>query len=252
MGRIDQVISAEIPSKDTDPELYEIVTKNMVHGPCGDINLKSLCMLKNDHGELTCSKRFPKAFIEETLVNEDGYPQYKRMHNMDPSCRYSIPNPSRRGSSHFEIDNGWIVTYNPYLCKKFKALINVECCQGVQAIKYINKCVYKGSDRTTLKLSDSNNEIERYLQGRYIDPTEAFARIFEYKTHEEDPTVTSLALHLKYKQPIYFPEDTTQFEIQELLNNSRTMLTGYIEYNNKKRKPDEPKSLYQGFPRHYV
>jgi hypothetical protein len=30
------------------------------------------------------------------------------------------------------------------------------------------------------------------------------------------------------------------------------MLTGYFEYNNKKRKPDEPKSLYQDFPRHYV
>jgi hypothetical protein len=139
--RIDQVVSAELPSKDTDPELYEIVTKNMVHGPCGDINPKSPCMVKNDRGELTCSKRFPKAFIEETLVNEDGYPQYKRTRNMDSSCRYSIPNPSRCGSSRFEIDNRWIVPYNPYLSKKFKTHINVECCQGVQAIKYINKYV---------------------------------------------------------------------------------------------------------------
>jgi hypothetical protein len=53
----------------------------------------------------------------------------------------------------------------------------------------------------------------------YIGSTEAFARILEYKTHK-DPTVISLALHLKYKQPIYFPEDVTSAEIQELLDNN--------------------------------
>ncbi|CEP10123.1 hypothetical protein, partial, partial [Parasitella parasitica] len=39
--KIYQVISAEIPSRENDPELLEIVTKNMVHGPCGDINPNS-------------------------------------------------------------------------------------------------------------------------------------------------------------------------------------------------------------------
>ena len=32
--QINEVISAEIPSKAQDPELYEIVTTSMVHGPC--------------------------------------------------------------------------------------------------------------------------------------------------------------------------------------------------------------------------
>ncbi|OBZ80812.1 ATP-dependent DNA helicase pif1, partial [Choanephora cucurbitarum] len=49
--------------------------------------------------------------------------------------------------------------------------------------------------------------------GRYIGPTEAFARLFEYKMHEEDPTVASLAFHLPNEQPVYFPEDANTPEI---------------------------------------
>ena len=35
---IDDVICAEIPDPTVDPELHQIVTCNMVHGPCGSIN----------------------------------------------------------------------------------------------------------------------------------------------------------------------------------------------------------------------
>ncbi|OBZ80576.1 hypothetical protein A0J61_11375, partial [Choanephora cucurbitarum] len=152
---IDRIISAEIPLKESDPELCEIVTKNMVHGPCGNLNPKSPCMVKDANGNLKCSKRFPKTFTEQTVISDDG-------------------------NGSIVIDDKWIVPYNPYLSKKFKAHINVECCQSIKAIKYINKYVYKGFDRTTLKLklSDTENEIERHLQGRYIGPMEAFARIF--------------------------------------------------------------------------
>ena len=38
---IDKAISAEFPCPQTDPELHAIVTKNMVHGPCGVINRNS-------------------------------------------------------------------------------------------------------------------------------------------------------------------------------------------------------------------
>lgn len=65
---VDRVISAEIPDKDMDQELYGIITRNNVHGPCGkcssrcpshchDHNEKSPCM---NNGQ--CKKRFPKPF----------------------------------------------------------------------------------------------------------------------------------------------------------------------------------------------
>ena len=37
-------------------------------------------------------------------------------------------------------------------------------------------------------------------------PTEAVWRLFEYATHEENPTVIHLAIHLPGEQPVYFTE----------------------------------------------
>ena len=41
---IDQIISAEIPSKEDDPGLHMLVQKHMVHGPCGILPKESPCM----------------------------------------------------------------------------------------------------------------------------------------------------------------------------------------------------------------
>jgi len=35
---IDSIISVEIPDPSTDLMLFDIVTVNMVHGPCGNLN----------------------------------------------------------------------------------------------------------------------------------------------------------------------------------------------------------------------
>ncbi|XP_074097631.1 uncharacterized protein LOC141526495 [Cotesia typhae] len=69
--RVNKFISAEIPDKNENPTLHNIVTTNMLHGPCGD-----WCLV-NDK----CSKRFPKAFQGETLLDANGYPSYRRRDN---------------------------------------------------------------------------------------------------------------------------------------------------------------------------
>jgi len=73
---IDKIISAEIPDKDTDPELFKIVTSLMIHGPCGPENESSPCMDRNK-----CTKHFPKKYQNETFIDPDGYPVYKRRDN---------------------------------------------------------------------------------------------------------------------------------------------------------------------------
>jgi hypothetical protein len=251
--RIDEVICAEIPSKTKDLELYEVITKNMIHGPCGDLNPQSPCMKKDVNGRLVCSKKFPKQYTSQTQVLEGGYPLYKRRDFIDADSRYFIRHPSIRSrmqNTQYEVTNQWVVPYNPYLSKKYKAHINVEHCASVHAVKYINKYVYKGSDKTTVKLSDTVNEIDTYLQGRYIGPTEAFWRIFEYPFHEEDPTVVALPLHLPNQQQVVIPASSSREEVQEILDKSTTMLIAFLQYN--KTNTDGRKYLYHEFPQHFV
>nr|XP_043633322.1 uncharacterized protein LOC122604498 [Erigeron canadensis] len=68
---IDHVISAEIPDKEEDPELYELVKQFMMHGPCGADNPSCPCMVQRK-----CSKNFPKDFHEESSVDSSGYLVY--------------------------------------------------------------------------------------------------------------------------------------------------------------------------------
>jgi len=70
---IDNIISAEIPDKEQDPEAYAAVQNYMMHGPCGEANIYLPCM-----HEKKCTKHFPKKFNTETTIDEDGFPIYKR------------------------------------------------------------------------------------------------------------------------------------------------------------------------------
>lgn len=45
----------------------------MVHGPCGKDNPSCPCMKKGK-----CSKHFPRDFTNETHLDENGYPVYRR------------------------------------------------------------------------------------------------------------------------------------------------------------------------------
>ncbi|XP_070510410.1 uncharacterized protein [Cardiocondyla obscurior] len=64
---IDKYISAEIPNLYKNRTLHDIVMKHMIHEPCGD-------WCKKDN---RCSKRYPRAFQEETKVDENNYPYYR-------------------------------------------------------------------------------------------------------------------------------------------------------------------------------
>jgi Helitron helicase-like domain at N-terminus len=141
---IDKIVCAELPGLadpawNNDTELGEIVRSVMIHGPCGEHNPKAPCMEVDARtGRARCTKNFPRAFCEETIVGEDGYPLYRRRNSPQTAFEKTV------NSQRVTIDNRWVVPYNPYLTKRYKAHINVEVCSSIKVLKYLYKYIYKG------------------------------------------------------------------------------------------------------------
>jgi hypothetical protein len=62
---VDSLLSTQLPDPYTEPKLYRLVVKYMVHDPCGAYNPDSLCMVNGK-----CSKNFPKAYKEYTTLSD--------------------------------------------------------------------------------------------------------------------------------------------------------------------------------------
>lgn len=166
MAFIDSFVCAEILDPNKDPLGFILVYEFMVHGTCGELNAKCVCMKEG-----TCSKHFPKEFQKETVLDKDGYAFYKRHDN---------------GQRVFKngkcLSNQWVVPYNLKMLKKYQGHMNVEWCNKAIVMKYLFKYVTKGLDYSKMYLErvkgkgipmDSNgrpqiNEFNEYLEARYI------------------------------------------------------------------------------------
>ncbi|KAL3643535.1 hypothetical protein CASFOL_014350 [Castilleja foliolosa] len=226
---IDQYISAEIPDPFADPELHKIVTDFMIHGPCGLARPSSPCMRDNK-----CSKSFPKAFELDSRFDKDGYVHYRRRDS-----------PHRATKNGVQLDNRFVVPYNEHLCRHFNAHINVEHCGWNMLIKYLFKYISKGADRVRFCITkpdgagpaDSDatpsvvNEIQNYVDGRYICPHEASWRILNFPIHERDPAVEVLAVHLENMQNVTLKENLSLQAIVRNPSFGKTTLTEWIARN---------------------
>ncbi|RLN11972.1 hypothetical protein C2845_PM09G24120 [Panicum miliaceum] len=107
----DCLISAEFLDKKNYPELYKMVVKHMMHDPCGPLNPNCPCT----KGRTSCKNYYPRAFCESTSQGKDSYPVYRRQ------------NDGRKEKARgYELDNRWMVPYNPYLLRAFNCHINVS------------------------------------------------------------------------------------------------------------------------------
>jgi hypothetical protein len=83
---IDNLIRAELPNRALNPNrsLTEIVKQVMIHDLYKPLKPRAIYMKKaHTNAPLTCSKRFPKPFANKTIVNSDGYPEYRRRRTVD-------------------------------------------------------------------------------------------------------------------------------------------------------------------------
>ncbi len=194
-----------------------------MHGPCGTLMPNAPCMKDG-----RCSKRYPRNFQENTTENIDGYPIYRRKNNGRTVEVKGI-----------QLDNRWVVPYNPYLATKYDCHINVEICSSITAVKYLFKYVYKGHDRATIEIRNNNmqnqeqvdDEISLYLDARYISASEATWRIFHYRLHNEKPDVIPLCIHLSGQHRVLFQDNERLEDIIERSAAEKTTLTAWFHAN---------------------
>ena len=164
---VDSIITAQWPDPATQPQLFDTVKKFMVHGPCGALDPHAPCMRDGK-----CIHGYPKPFQERTTMDYDGYPHYARPN--DGRC-YEV-----RGVM---LDNRWIIPFNSFCILWLQCHINVECAICFASMKYLNKYIDKGGDRSTLTLHDQDDEVKQYIDGRYFSASEAAWRIFQFNLH---------------------------------------------------------------------
>nr|GEU33484.1 DNA helicase [Tanacetum cinerariifolium] len=216
-SEVDRYISAKLPDPATDPEGYIVVSEMMVHGQCGLLHSDAVCMKEGK-----CGKNFPKKFIAHTFFNADGYVHYRRRETH--TCAF------RRG---VDLDNGYIVPYN-------------------RTDKIAAKIVRQVGDPPV----DANNgsiqidEIQNYIDGRFICPHESCWRILKYDIHGRQPTVQILYVHLEGMQPVTFRDHQPLTLFVNNEDKTKTTLTEWLEYN--KRNGDGLHLTYIDFTKEFM
>ncbi|KAI5422461.1 hypothetical protein KIW84_045778 [Lathyrus oleraceus] len=241
---IDRIISAEIPDQDTNEELYNLVKTHMIHGPCGFANRSSPCMKDGK-----CSKYFPKQFQPETIVDQDGFPVYRRRDNGHTVLKNGI-----------QVDNRNVVPYNAKLLTKYQAHINMEWCNQSTSIKYLFKYINKGYDRITAAIVPNDDgtsnqpqnidEIKQYIDCRYVSPSEASWRIFSFPIHGRKPAVERLYFHCEGQNLVYYTDFDRINTVLEKPSVTESMFTSWFEANCK--YPEAQNLTYSKFVSKFV
>ncbi|XP_072084365.1 uncharacterized protein [Arachis hypogaea] len=173
--------------------------------------------------ELSNPMKFPhlySVFVNYTSFDEDGYPIYKRR-DIGVTVK----------SHGVDLDNRFVVPYNPLLLMKYQAHINLEFCNKSNVIKYLFKYINKGPDRVIATISHSTetthsfevvDEIKQYYDCRYLSPCESMWKTFAYEIHHRWPPMQRLTFHLPNQQHVVFDDHDT---IGSVLIRNRDLMT---------------------------
>jgi hypothetical protein len=227
---------------------------------------------ENAQGYMTYRRPAPQDTLNSRMITI-RYPSLQG----EQEKRYTIGSnrvqlhTARDDQSNRWIDNSWIVPYNPHLLLRYDCHINVEVCSSVRAVKYLFKYVYKGHDCAVAQIVDGNaapteavsanvttaapaatvppvvDEINDFVNGRYIGSSEACWRMFEYPLQGHKPTVVRLAVHLDGQQYVVYQVGAPQAAMDR---QSQTTLTAWFEANET--YPEARQLLYPDFPKRFV
>ncbi|KAG7532765.1 Nucleic acid-binding OB-fold [Arabidopsis thaliana x Arabidopsis arenosa] len=259
---IDRMICAEIPDKEKEPDLYEVIKNSMIHGPCGSANMNSPCMVEGQ-----CSKHYPKKHQDITKVGADGFPVYRRRLTDDYVEKGGI-----------KCDNRYVVPYNKKLSLRYNAHINVEWCNQNGSIKYLFKYINKGPDKVVfivepvkqstagettttpgeepVSTEKKKNEIKDWFDCRYVSASEAIWRIYKFPIQHRSTPVLKLSFHCEGKQPAFFDPKAKIADVLERVSNQDSQFMAWLTLNRKnavgKKGKRARECLYAEIPAYFT
>ncbi len=132
----------------------------------------------------------------------------------------------------------------------------MEICSSVQAVKYLYKYIYKGSDHALAQLEPVApgteiviDEIKDFCDSRYISCIEAVWHIFHNSMHGQYPNVVLMDIHLEDQNTVTFDDKQSIADILE--KGSRdTKLTAWFKLNQIDK--DAHKIKYLDLAKYYV
>ncbi|XP_052122501.1 uncharacterized protein LOC113215211 [Frankliniella occidentalis] len=223
---IDKIICAHFPDERKDPQLFDLVRKFMVHGPC-DSN--SPCHKKTGK----CKHGFPFDFRDETDISGKR-PLYRR------------PNDGRgffkrvNGVLMF-IDNRWVVPHNPFVLLRYVGHVNIIYSPSCSGCKYFYGYLLKGSygNKVQVSIVKQNeerppgdpyvhDEVQEFKEMRNMGPYEAHYYIMGNSQAHIYPPVEVLPVHEEFKEVIIHVEGGEEAAVERHVG---TKLTAWFDLN---------------------
>ncbi|MBW0539508.1 hypothetical protein O181_079223 [Austropuccinia psidii MF-1] len=201
---IDALVCAEIPNQEQENDLFSIVIKTMLTAPWQE---GSHCWTN-----CGCKWGYPKPYAAETSISNDAYPVYR--------CRQGS---SLISGSHV-YTNQDVIPYNKYLSLRYQCHVNVEIPYVIKVLKYLYKYICKGEDKSAFNL-EVDDEMTSVVNGRYIGPSEATWKLFQFHISGREPAIQRLLLHLEDKQLVYFQDAAGAIEQIVTGSAKKTTLT---------------------------
>ena len=121
-------------------------------------------------------------------------------------------------------------------------------------MKYLFKYIYKGHDRESVAVRESDkedekgniDEIKQYRDARWVTPPEALWRIYGFDLSKVHPPVKQLQLHLPDMHMVSFHQRQKLKDVVNRPGVEQSMLTAYFEANRLHEKARG--ILYHDFP----
>uniref|UniRef100_A0A914PD09 Ubiquitin-like protease family profile domain-containing protein n=1 Tax=Panagrolaimus davidi TaxID=227884 RepID=A0A914PD09_9BILA len=241
--KVDAYIRAYLPPMSQEEaeergEIYDedyanYVKKFMIHTPCGAHNPNAPCMVDGK-----CKRNFPRPFLEDTVMDDNGFTRPKRPDN-GRSFKMKVK------GNEIDVDNRWVVPHNPYLLKYMRSHINVEAINSIATVFYVFKYMFKGDDKAFVEMNEfidnemvqalNYDEIKSYEDFRYISATEAHWRLSDFWMYRLSHSVDRLAVHLENEQSLYMGEDADDEEMQKAKDKD-SKLMAFFKVNQEREK----------------